>query len=225
MEPIALLFDLDGTIVDTESACMQALTQVGAQLGVTLDEDHYASFVGRAWDAVFNELAAEAKLDRAGRMGLGRRVFEVYEGLLEAHLPTVPGAVELVRAAHAMPREQVRIALITGSTPRQAHSYLSRLGILELFEVVLGDGQYAQSKPHPSGYALAMSKLGVAPHQCMVFEDSAAGIASGRGAGAAVVAIGHANHFGQDQSHAHHRVQDLSTVDVDWCRARLKELR
>jgi len=221
MEPIALLFDLDGTIVDTESACMGALTRVGAEHGVTLSEDHYGSFVGRAWDAVFDELAAEIGLQRAGRMDLARRVLEVYEATLRDHLPTVPGSVELVRAAHALPREQVRLALITGSTPHQAHSYLSRLGILELFEVVLGDGQYAHSKPHPAGYALAMERLSMPAQRCVVFEDSAAGIASGRGAGATVVAIAHANHFGQDQSAAHHRVQDLHEVNISWCRTLL----
>ena len=221
MEPIALLFDLDGTIVDTESACMEALTRVGAEHGVTLNEDHYAGYVGRAWDAVFDELANEIGLARPGRMDLARRVLEVYEATLQDHLPTVPGSVELVHAAHALPREQVRLALITGSTPRQAHSYLSRLGILELFEVVLGDGQYAHSKPHPAGYRQAMSTLRMDPGRCVVFEDSAAGIASGRGAGATVVAIAHANHFGQDQSAAHHRVQDLHEVNIPWCRTLL----
>lgn len=210
----AILFDLDGTIVDTEPACMDALREVAAAAGLALSEARCGAFVGRAWDAVFAELGAETGL---GAAAFGHRTLARYEDLLASHLPTVPGAVELVRALHG----RVRLALVTGSTPDQARRYLARLGILELFEVVLGDGQYAHSKPHPAGYALAMQRLGVRPGRALVFEDSVAGIASARAAGTTVVAIGHANHYAQDQSAAHHHVADLRGLDHGWCLERI----
>jgi HAD superfamily hydrolase (TIGR01509 family) len=215
MDPIAILFDLDGTIIDTEPVCMEALTRVSAGHGLALTEGHIARIVGRAWDAVIAELGAEAGLPAAAWPGMKREVFDLYDALLAEHVPVVPGAPELVRALHG----EVRLALVTGSTRHQAETYLGHLGLLSLFEVVLCDGEYAGSKPHPHCYQLGMELLDVAPSRSLVFEDSAAGIAAGRGAGATVVGINHANHFGQDHSHAHHRVQDLRDIDLARIRA------
>ncbi len=210
----AVLFDLDGTIVDTEPACMAALRETAAAAGLHLDGARCGAFVGRAWEAIFAELGAETGLgaERFGRRALGR-----YEALLREAPPTVPGAVPLVRAL----RGQLRLALVTGSTPAQARRYLAQLGILGCFELVLGDGQYPHSKPHPAGYSLAMHTLGVRPERSLVFEDSTAGIRSALAAGATVVAVEHARHRGQDQSAAQYRVRDLRGLDAGWCLERL----
>ncbi len=210
----AVLFDLDGTIVDTEPACVAALRDTAEAAGLHLGEARCGAFVGRAWEAIFAELGAVTGL---GAERFGRRALSRYEALLREELPTVPGAVPLIRAL----RGQLRLALVTGSTPTQARRYLAQLGILGCFELVLGDGQYAHSKPHPAGYALAMRHLGVRPERSLVFEDSTAGIRSALAAGATVVAVEHARHHSQDQSAAQHRVRDLRGLDVGWCLERL----
>lgn len=213
--PSAALFDLDGTVVDTERLKSLALARACAGVEVAVPDEVLDDLVGRAWPDVFRVL------------DLGRRTGWDLEALLDAvmaetgHLldegwaiDPLPGAVELIDRLHAA---GVPVGIVTGSCRRELDVVIELLGLDGRLAVTLTAEDYGRGKPDPACYLAAAAVLGVAPRRCVVFEDSAPGIASARAAGMPVIATAAANpppgrpgH--QDQSRADAVVDDLTGV-------------
>jgi len=210
-----VFFDLDGTLVDTELAASQTVRGCFAQWGIPLSEADAGYVAGRTWESACEYLFQKYPPPLAPAQARELLV-QGYRAQLEKHLVIVPGAQQAVRslAAQGLP-----LALVSGSHRAEIFFALDRLGVRDLFQVVLGAEDYAHSKPAPDGYLKALQLLGRDPRRTLVFEDSQAGIASALAAGAWVVAITGTNHFGQDTSQAHFRIQDLTPVNPRWLSA------
>lgn len=206
-----ILFDLDGTLIDTEPAASRAVLEAFASWQLPLDprDSHYIT--GRTWASafayLFQKYAIPVSAEEASRDMMRR-----YRQALEKELVAVPGGAEAVRSL----AESFPLALVSGSGRAEILWALDRLGIRDRFEVILGAEDYPRSKPAPDGYQKALDQLSIEGRHSVVFEDSEAGIASGRAVGARVVAITGTNHFGQDTAQAHHHIPDLTGVDVAW---------
>lgn len=207
----AILFDLDGTLIDTEHAAAQALHDCFAawKLSVTLEDASYVT--GRTWESAFLYLFEKYKIpvsEETARL----QILKAYRESLEQHLIIVPGSAQAIQSLSAA----YPLGLVSGSLRSDILWALRKLGVEKKFQVVLGAEDYPQSKPKPDGYLKAMNLLGVSPNSCLIFEDSTAGIAAAKAAGAWIVAVTSTNHFNQDLTSAHHHIQDLSFVNVDW---------
>ena len=208
----AIFFDLDGTIVDSEPLAAHVLKQCFQGWGIDLLESEANSIVGRTWAAALNELLGKYKMP-VSKEEVFQTVIGAYEGELEIHGPkAIPGAQQAVKTLS----EKYSLALVTGSNHAEAHINLKRLGIEKHFRFLHCSEDYRMSKPSPEPYQTAMKRLGVAPDQSLVFEDSRAGIQSAKDAGAIVVAVSAANHFRIDQSGADLVIEDLTQVDLEW---------
>ena len=106
----------------------------------------------------------------------------------------------------------VPVALVTGSSRVEADQMLRALGLEGAFRCTVTAEDVPRSKPAPDGYLMAIRTLGVEPGECVVVEDSAAGIAAGRAAGCAVIAVRAGNFHGQDQSGAHRVIETLEEL-------------
>lgn len=210
----AVLFDLDGTLVDSERESAEAMVRVlGRDLGLPVTQAHRDYVVGHSWNEIYVQLSADfgARL-LWSRDELIRRSAEEREHVFaECGVTRMPGAIEAVeRLGRRYPK-----ALVTGSSRAEARQSLRALGLQDAFPVVLASEDYARGKPSPDGYLEASRLLGVPAKECLVLEDSAAGIAAGRAAGALVVAIRAGNFLQQDQSGAHCIVDTLHDVTGD----------
>lgn len=182
----AILWDNDGVLVDTEELYYRATREALVGLGVELDLAAYVEVSLRRGRSCF-DLALErgvgaARVD-AARLSRNAR----YEELLRAGVPLIDGVAE---ALHAL-RGLARMAVVT-STRREHFALVhSRTGtdIRGAFEFVLTKGDYARSKPDPEPYLAAAARLGVAPADCLVVEDSERGLASAMRAGMRCVVI------------------------------------
>ncbi|HKA89842.1 MAG TPA: HAD family phosphatase [Haliangiales bacterium] len=209
----AILFDLDGTLVDSERESAEAMARVlSRELGLDVTAAHRNYVVGHSW----NEIYARLKEDFGDRLSwsmrelIDRAAAEREHVIAELGLTHMPGAVAAVRRFCSYPK-----AIVTGSSRAEARQALGALGIADAFPVILASEDYARGKPAPDGYLAAAAKLGAAPADCLVIEDSAAGIAAARAAGMTVVAVSAGNFLGQDQSAAHHVVETLDEVTDD----------
>lgn len=209
----AVIFDLDGTIVDTEIAAARAIQETFASWGVRPSAEDSAFVTGRTWATAFDHLFGIYPVPVA-RAEAEAAVLDAYRRLLDTELPVVPGAVEAIRAL----AQELPLALVSGSHRREILWALGKIGVLSHFRFVLGAEDYPRSKPAPDGYARAIRDLGIDPARTLIFEDSTAGIASALAVGSQVVAITGTNHFGQDTSGAHHAIADLRGVDGAWVR-------
>lgn len=177
----ALLFDLDGTLIDTESLAVASGLQAFAELGHPVDEGFLHRLIGRDMGAVAEMIAAALPaLDQAALHPLWRQGFRA--GVARG-LPLKPGAAELL-GARLRP-----MALVTSSRRDEAAHKMEVAGIADAFSAVVVVEDVAAPKPAPDPYLLAAERLGVSPARCLVFEDSEAGAEAAYRAGCTVVQV------------------------------------
>jgi beta-phosphoglucomutase-like phosphatase (HAD superfamily) len=177
----AVLFDLDGTLVDTEILAQRAGLAAFAALGHPVDVTFMHRLVGKdgpATNAIIT--AAMPKLDVAAFIQLWGEGFDA--GLTE-DLPIKQGARALL-AAIGLP-----CAVVTSSGRHQAKRKLMLTDLAGFFETVVVIEDVANAKPAPDPFLLAAQRLGVSPARCLVFEDSDTGAESAHRAGCTVVQV------------------------------------
>ncbi len=204
----ALLFDLDGTLVDSERESAEAMARaLAAGQGVTVDQSDRDFVIGRSWVAIYQRIAERYAIGWS-RDELIAATAAAREGVFaELGITILPGAREAVHRFGGRGR-----ALVTGSSRVEARQALVALGLDGVFAPVIAAEDVPRSKPAPDGYLAALATLGVAPEDAVVIEDSAAGIAAGRAAGCTVIAVRAGNFAGQDQSAAHHVLDTLDEL-------------
>jgi HAD superfamily hydrolase (TIGR01509 family) len=206
-----ILFDLDGTLIDTEPAAARAIQECFLEWNVRIHADDPSYVTGRTWESAFSYLFGKypPPIPEADAKKL---MMTRYREALEKELFVIPGSAKAVEALS----KHFQLGLVSGSCKNDILWALKKLKIDHHFQIILGAEDYPNSKPMPDGYVKAMNFLKANPSSSLVFEDSTAGIASARAAGTWVVAITAANHFLQDQSLAHFKIQDLSGVTPEW---------
>jgi beta-phosphoglucomutase len=209
-----LIFDLDGTIVDTEKTAAEAVETTLKEWGVVISEQDTSYVVGRKFEVALQYLKSRYKFP-SSEEETHRAILKSYRKALEQKLVVVPGVVEAVKGL----AKHFSIGLVSGSGRAEILWILKKLDIDMHFGVILGAEDYRGSKPSPEGYLKAMNLMAVDPRNVLIFEDSEPGICSGRDAGAWVIAIEAANYYRQDQSFAHKRIQDFSGVNAEWVRS------
>src|SRR5262245_50381950 len=183
----AVLFDMDGTLIDSEKLWEVALRELAVSYVGSLSADARALMVGTSTADSMRILHAD--LDQPWRDPvasgdwLDRRVLELFAGGLEWR----PGAQDLLATVRAA---GLPTALVTATRRQLVDVVLDTLGRANFDVVVCGD-EVSRAKPDPTPYREAARALGVDPRACVAVEDSPTGVASARAAGCAVVAVPH----------------------------------
>jgi HAD superfamily hydrolase (TIGR01509 family) len=205
----AYLFDLDGTLIDSERETGEALARVLLRgQGITIDQSDRDHVVGRSWVAIYDNLRARYPQLTWSREEMVERTAHLrHEVFEERGVAVLPGARAVLERTAAAPR-----ALVTGSSRIEVVQVLPHLVTPPGFAAIIAAEDVARSKPAPDGYLAAAAALAIAPGRCLVIEDSRAGIAAGRAAGCVVVAVQAGNFGGWDQSHAHRVIATLDDL-------------
>jgi HAD superfamily hydrolase (TIGR01509 family) len=214
MAPDAILFDLDGTLVDSERESAEAMARViERDLGLRVTQSQRDYVIGHSWNEIHallrRELGPALTWDRDEL--IRRSAAERVHVIADMGMTIMPGAVAAVeRLGARWPK-----ALVTGSSREEAMQALRVLGLTDAFKVIFASEDYTHGKPAPDGYLAAARVLGVPPQRCVVLEDSSAGIAAGIAAGMTVIAVRAGNFAGHDQSKAHRIVDTLDEITVE----------
>ena len=184
--PAAVLFDLDGTLVDTEPYWIEAEYRLVAEHGGTWTEDDAYSLVGNDLIVSADHLRAVGGVDLDSPV-IVDRLLDLVVDAARGEVPWRPGARELLAECRAA---GVPTALVTMSYQRLAEVIVDQLPPGSFDAVVTGD-QVTNGKPHPESYATACHRLGVDPARCVALEDSNTGMTAAAAAGCIVLGIPH----------------------------------
>lgn len=182
--PHGVVFDCDGTVVDTERLSARAWGDVLARRGVEVTAADHAAIIGHAWPHGFEHFSARADLgDRdAFRAELKAHAAAIYAD----ELRLFPDAVATLRALTAA---GVPVAVASSSSHAHVLRCLAREDLAGSVTAVIGADDVREHKPHPEPYLTAAAALGVEPGRCTAVEDTPVGLASARAAGTFTVAV------------------------------------
>jgi HAD superfamily hydrolase (TIGR01509 family) len=205
----AVIFDMDGVLLDSEPLHHQAAN------AVLLEDDRpplslaeYTGYLGTTDDDMWRDLRTKRGLDQPHAHYLARYDAHILTAYRQ-HAVAAPGAVDLLDwlTARGLPR-----AVASSSRSQWVETCLETIGVRRYFDAIVGGDMVARGKPDPEIFLLAARKLGARPARCVVFEDSPAGVAAARRAGMRTVAVCTAYTPAGLVQGAHQRVNSLAEV-------------
>lgn len=179
----AYLFDCDGTIVDSMPLHYIAWKKALAEWNCGFDEQLFYSWGGKPVNEIISTLNERNRLNMPVE-AVGQRKEGLYYELLP-QLKAIPEVLEHIEAQHG----RIPFAVVSGGRRNSVVRSLTALHLLDRFETVVGAEDYTNSKPAPDAFLLAAARLGVAPEDCLVFEDTDLGIQAATAAGMASVRV------------------------------------
>jgi len=207
----AVIFDMDGVIVDTELIHNTAEKKVLNDIGIDITLEEIRKYAGAASNVWFKEILKKHN-KVADVYELKEKKFRMVYKILKRNIPVVPGALELIGF---LKENGLKLALASGAPKEFADFIVSNLDLNKEFDEIIGFGDYSNSKPDPELFLLASGKLGVDPKDCLVVEDSRLGVLAAKSAGMKCVGFANENSGNQDLSRADSIIDDLNQITLD----------
>ena len=149
LKPKALIFDMDGVLVDSEPLHERAKREAFRKAGIVLPEERFATLIGRGDEAMLKDLASEFSLSAEQSAEILRQKNAFYKSS-ESTLRPIPGSLDFVHWSH----RHFRLALATSASPRYRHFLMKKFDIEALFEVVVDAALVKAPKPSPEVLSL-----------------------------------------------------------------------
>jgi beta-phosphoglucomutase len=178
LKPKALIFDMDGVLVDSEPLYERAKREAFRKAGIVLPEERFATLIGRGDEAMLKDLASDFSLSAEQSAEILRQKNEFYESS-ESTLRPIPGALDFVHWSH----RHFRLALAMSASPRYRHFLMTKFDIESLFEVVVDAALIKVPKPSPDVFEITLKKLSLEPTRSWIIEDSINGLVAAKQAG------------------------------------------
>jgi HAD superfamily hydrolase (TIGR01509 family) len=209
MTPRAFIFDLDGTLIDSEMLWVDAMVAYLADRQCECPRNEMMAIVfGRSWLDIYHVITA--RFPTLASVPVRQMAAELRDYYVEQCKDTdsilIPSSVDLLKTL----AKDYPVIVVSGSPRDDVALAVKLMGAEESVRFVLGAEDYSPGKPAPAGFLLGAQKLGVAPEHCVVFEDSWAGVTSAKAAGMTCVALSRPTENPQDFSAADLILTDLS---------------
>jgi HAD superfamily hydrolase (TIGR01509 family) len=179
----AYLFDCDGTIADSMPLHYVAWTKILSEWNCKFPEDKFYAWGGMPIADILTTLNKEQNLNMPVADLMIQKEALYFELLHE--LQPIPEVLEHILESHG----RIPFAVVSGSARDSVEKSLETLGILDKFDTLVCAGDYTKGKPDPEPFLMAAQRLGIAPQDCLVFEDTDMGIQAATAAGMASVKI------------------------------------
>jgi HAD superfamily hydrolase (TIGR01509 family) len=181
----AVLFDMDGLLIDSEAIYVQAMQAAAGSLGREMPLDFCHSMVGVPGNEC--NILIERHYGEGFSLADFRRHFSIHiRRLFEAGMPLKPGVVELL---DFLGSRNLPLAVATSAGRTTAEHHLGKAGLLDRFTAVATRDDVERAKPHPDVYLEAARQVGVVPAHCIAFEDSNVGLAAAHAAGTMAIMV------------------------------------
>lgn len=182
---MVFIFDMDGVIVDNAVWHLEAFAVFGKRHGLVQTKEEYTKYFGNTNQTIMNSLF-NTQLSHDKLVSLAEEKETIYRELYQPFIKPVGGLPAFLEYAY---NQGIPIALATSAPPDNVDFTLDSTGLKKYFSFITDASMVEHGKPDPEIYLLSAAKLGVQPSDCVVFEDSIAGIQSAKNAGMRVIGI------------------------------------
>lgn len=213
----AVIFDMDGLIIDSEPIQSEAFSQVIKAYGKTpiLNKNGLVMITGIRADDNWKIIKEKYQIDEDISILRDKRRI-VYINLLKNNLKAMPGLYNLLTL---LQNKQIKMALVSSSTLPNILFVLEGLKIKEYFEIIISGDDVTKGKPDPECFILGSKRLDVKPENCLVLEDAESGVIAGKAAGMKVIAVPNQYTKNHDFSLADKVVDSLEKIDSKFLRS------
>ena len=182
----AVLWDMDGTLVDSEELHWKAWHLTLQNEGISITREQFLSSFGQRNDSILSQwLGPAASPEQAARISEGKEIMYRHLVLRDGISP-LPGVADWLHRLH---RQGLHQAIASAAPRANIETVLEVLSAAHIFEAIVSAEDVHKGKPDPEVYLLAAARLGVAPAHCIVVEDAVAGVESARAAGMRCIGV------------------------------------
>lgn len=205
----AVLFDMDGVLLDSEPLHVVINSEIYKDLGITIDQDLINEFVGRTSSERWKRIKAKFGLEHTVEQLSDRQWNALIKALQDSELRSSAGLGTLLAY---MKENGIRATIASASAGSFVEAVIDYLELRDVMEGATTGDEVVHCKPAPDIFLLAAQKLGVPPSECLVIEDSSAGVRAGKAAGMFTVGYKNPTSPGQDLSPADTVVDNLADI-------------
>lgn len=212
----AFIFDLDGTLMDSETVWVEALERVMNDRNRHISHEDAMSIVyGKSWSSVYSDVSKRFPGTYPNMDEMEVLMREKFLNLIKTKDVLIHSSIELLIKLS----QGYRVCIVSGGTKKDVTDSIKMMGIEPYLKFYLTNEDYPVGKPAPACYLAAAERLRLAPEHCLVFEDSTAGIQAAKQAGMYCVALKINGAPEQDTSDADETLEDLANFNLEkWTR-------
>ena len=182
----AILFDMDGVLIDSETEYLSQQMRIGKELGVQFEEHVLKKYMGESTPDTWAGLKKDYNLEEDSQMLAQRELERMDEHYESGNLHPIEDSVELLKKCRDY---GLKTAIATSTFKQNAHSVAKRLGLNPFVGAIATSCMAGASKPEPDIFLLAANMLDTPPDECLVIEDSHSGLVAAKRAGMAAVVL------------------------------------
>ncbi|MDD5055855.1 MAG: HAD family phosphatase [Candidatus Peribacteraceae bacterium] len=210
MPSLAIIFDMDGVLADTERIHAAAECEVLKNHGIAFNADDLSKqYAGMPESAIWPAVFSAQKKPMPPIESLMNEKFEVFKNMVKSGIPPMPGAQDLIKLLKI---NGIPIGVASSAEPQYIELVLTELRLKHLFNAITASAEVMHGKPAPDIFLKAASKLGVDPQHCIVIEDARSGTLAAKAAGMKCIGLQYPGN-NQDLSAATKIVVSLKEID------------
>jgi beta-phosphoglucomutase len=206
---IAVLFDMDGVLVDNNEIHFDAWVKFGEKHGISINRENFITFFGSTSKEMVRELFKEELTDDRVKELAGEKE-QIYREIYRPHIRLLNGLGDFL---NELRKNGIPAAIATSAPLANAELVVKEASVEDMFEAIVHDALFKKGKPDPEVYLKAAEMVGFSPSRCIVFEDSLQGIESARRAGMKVIGVA-TTHSPDKISHADKVINDFTEIRI-----------
>jgi beta-phosphoglucomutase len=211
MKKLAVIFDMDGVIVDSNHAHKEAINKFCKEHNVELTEERFNQFVNGRQNRDWIPALFGGQLSNEQIIELAREKEELFRKIYLKTIQPLPGLEEFLIK---LEKENIPKAIATSAPVENVNFTLEKTGLKKYFTTILDDRNVTIGKPDPQIYINTVEALNYKPSNCVVFEDSLSGIKAARGAGCKVVGVS-TTHSAEELKETDLTIKDFRGLSIE----------
>ncbi len=206
----AVLFDMDGTMVDNNVFHMKAFQEFCRRHGYDLSEEEFKTKLSgkRNSEILRNMFGKDITDEQIKQYGDDKEA--IYREMYAPHIKPVEGLHDFIQT---LKKRNIKVAVATSGQEKNRRFVFEKLGFLDTFDVVTGEEHIVKGKPDPEIFLNTADKLGVSPKHCLVFEDSPSGVKGAKNAGMKVIGLS-TTHTEEELREADGTIKNFSEINM-----------